>query len=61
MNKVFGKPTVFSKTRGRRRLALEPLEERILLSVDLIPYAPDAQEDEAVYYERQIDSDRAAP
>jgi hypothetical protein len=61
MNKVFGKPTGAGQTRGRRRLALEPLEERILLSVDLIPYAPDAQEDEAVHYERQIDSDRAAP
>ena len=62
MNKRFD-PS--AKTRlqtgtNRRRISIEPLEERILLSVDLIPYAPDSRDEIEAFYERAVEPFRTA-
>ena len=49
MNKIFDKKS--KPLAGRRQISVEPLEERILLSVDLIPYAPDDRDDADLQYE----------
>ena len=55
MNKMFEKRKKTISSAGRRKIAIEPLEERILLSVDLIPYAPDDRDEDNVFYERQVE------
>ncbi|MDG1406424.1 MAG: DUF4347 domain-containing protein, partial [Octadecabacter sp.] len=55
MNKMFAKRKKTISSAGRRKIAIEPLEERILLSVDLIPYAPDDRDEDNVFYERQVE------
>jgi hypothetical protein len=52
MNKML--PKRGNAATGRRKIAIEPLEERILLSVDLIPYAPDDRQVD-IFYERQVE------
>ena len=55
MNKMFEKRKKTNPSAGRRKIAIEPLEERILLSVDLIPYAPDDRDEDKVFYEWQVE------
>jgi hypothetical protein len=47
-----------SRAVSRRQLFVEPLEERILLSVDLVPYAPDNREEDLGAWTRNIEDDR---
>lgn len=62
MNKSFDSSSEARRKSGkvRRRIAIEPLEERILLSVDLVPYAPDKHDDLDAFYEREIEPARTA-
>ena len=55
MNKMFERRKKTNSSAGRRKISIEPLEERILLSVDVIPYAPDDRDEDKVFYERQVE------
>lgn len=62
MNKTFDPSAKARRQTGtnRRRISIEPLEERILLSVDLVPYAPDNRDEIDAFYEREIEPVRTA-
>ena len=55
MNKRFG-PRTFT-VAGRRKICVEPLEDRILLSVDLLPYAPEPDRNDDQAWERVLDDE----
>jgi len=62
MNRPFDPSAKARRQTGanRRRISIEPLEERILLSVDLVPYAPDNRDEIDAFYERELEPVRTA-